>query len=216
MKLSFCALFQGLALASFAAADEYRTDVQILLFETNSEIEKDPNSPLSFFKHKTQVAGIPATIFGGNTEFRGFGDKYSTLKPLLEISDPSKIVILADARDVALNIPDNNDEALAAVDRFVTSFEKLTKDAPNAVVVSAEAQCCVSAMSNAFPNEYFNPITGERANRACVSGQKGCEWQDNEKIAAWHFFMNQRAYERTGEEGKEDIYLNAGLMAGYP
>ncbi|KAL3907530.1 MAG: hypothetical protein SGILL_008834 [Bacillariaceae sp.] len=164
----------------------------------------------------TSFAGIPATVFGGNTEFRGFGDKYSTLKPLLEISDPSKIVILADARDVALNIPDNNDQAIAAVDRFVTSFEKLTKDAPNAVVVSAEAQCCVSAMSNAFPNEYFNPITGERANRACVSGQHGCEWKDNEKIAAWDYFMNQRAVERTGEEGKEDIYLNAGLMAGYP
>ncbi|KAL3924358.1 MAG: hypothetical protein SGILL_001097 [Bacillariaceae sp.] len=216
MKLLCCALLLAAGLTAFAAAEEYRNDVQILLYETNTEIEKDPNSPLSFFKDRTKVAGIPATVFGGNTEFRGFGDKYSTLRPLLEISDPDKIVILADARDVALNVPDNSDQAKAAVDRFTTSFEKLTKNAPNAVVVSAEAQCCVSAMSNAFPNEYFDADTGVRTKRACVSGQQGCEWEDNEKIAAWDYFMNQRAVERTGSEGQEDVYLNAGLMAGYP
>ena len=129
--------------------------------------------------------------------------------------DHDKLVILADARDVALNVPDNEAFASLAVDNFVETFKRLTKDKPNAVVMSAEAQCCVSAMTHAHPSEYFDTTTHKRAKRACASGSKDCRWWPNQNIEDWQVFMEDLAFNLTGEE-LSDVYLNAGLMAGYP
>ena len=48
---------------------------------------------------------------------------------------------------------------------FFFSFFLLSK-----VVVSAEAQCCVTAMSKHAPFSYFN-LNGSRAKRACIADQ---------------------------------------------
>ena len=99
--------------------------------------------------------------------------------------DQSKLVVVADARDVALNVPADTTYAEQAVDRFLDTFSKLTKNTPGAIVMSAEAQCCVSAMSNAFPHEYFNSTTGDRTKRACSSGHEDCPYEDNDRLGAW-------------------------------
>lgn len=186
------------------------------MYETDSSLEWDTSSALNFFKERTDIASIPTTVFGGKQSYQGFGDKYSTLRPILEIMEPSKLVVVADARDVALNVPANPKYAQDAVDKFIDTFLRLTEKTPGAVVMSAEAQCCVSAMSNAFPDEYFNSTTGGRTKRACSSGHEDCPYEDNDRLAAWTTFMNDRAFNITGTKNYGDIYLNAGLMAAYP
>lgn len=219
MKVFFVALLLQSSLLRFAAAASnngpVRDDVQILMYETDPNLEHDPTSPLHFFKERGNVAAIQTTVFGGNLAYHGFGDKYQTLKALLEIIDQNKLVVVADARDVALNVPDHPTIATQAVDRFLDAYDRLTKDSPHAVVMSAEAQCCVSAMAHAHPSEYFNITTGRRNKRACASGNSDCLWYPSQNIEEWQAFMEDRSYEKHHKE-LLDVYLNAGLMAGHP
>ena len=213
MKFSALAL---LAVSCFSAAVEaVRDDVMILMYETDSRLENDPSSPLYFFKQKGEVANVQTTVFGGDLAYHGFGDKYQTLRPLLELIEEDKLIVLADARDVALNVPDNEAFAKLAVDHFVDTYKQLTKDTPNAIVMSAEAQCCVSAMTHAAPSEYFDPVAKKRLKRACPSGHPECRWEWNQNIDDWQTFMEDLAFNKTGVENP-DVYLNAGLMVGYP
>jgi len=221
MKLSTNLLIQALCLVGTVsytalAAGEFRDDVHVLMYETDATIEGKANSPLHFFKERSQVANLKTTVYGNNLNYRGFGDKYQNLRPLLEIINQDTLIILADARDVALNVPEDKDMAIAAVDHFVENFKRATQNAPNAVVLSAEAQCCVSALSHAHPGEYFDSATGKRNKRACSSGVDNCLWSENNNIFSWVDFMHQRAFNATGQEANGDVYLNAGLMAGYP
>ncbi|KAG7364069.1 capsular polysaccharide biosynthesis protein [Nitzschia inconspicua] len=205
-----------LAVGCFGAlVKAVRDDVMILMYETDASLESDPSSPLHFFKQKGEIANLQTTVFGANLAYHGFGDKYQTLRPLLELVEEDKLVILADARDVALNVPDNEAFATLAVDNFLEAYKRLTKDTPHAVVMSAEAQCCVSAMSHAHPSEYFDPVEKKRVKRACPSGHPDCRWYYNKNIDDWQTFMEDLAFNKTGEENL-DVYLNAGLMAGYP
>jgi len=221
MNISKRILIQALAVfgtTAVAAEKTYRDDVHVLMYETDASLEGQSNTPLHFFRERSEMAGLRTTVYGNNLEYRGFGDKYQNLKPLLEIVNQDTLIILADARDVALNIPDDIDMAIAAVDHFVDNFERLTLESPNAVVLSAEAQCCVSAMSHAAPGDYFDAATGKRNKRACSSGKEDCRWSENENIHSWVDFMHTRARDVTGlpVDGVVDVYLNAGLMAGYP
>ena len=192
-----------------------RDDVMVLMYETDEALQLDPKSPLRFFQEKGKTANLQTTVYGANLEYHGFGDKYQTLKPLLEVMDANRLVVLADARDVVLNVPNNEAFAALAVDQFMEAYQKITKGAPGAVVLSAEAQCCVSAMTHAHPRDYFDPVTKERTKRACSSGIGDCMWEPNQNIEDWQVFMEDLAYNTTGEE-HTDVYLNAGLMVGYP
>jgi hypothetical protein len=134
---------------------------------------------------------------------------------MLETMEKDKLVILADARDVILNVPANEAVATLKIDNFIETFANLRKNSPNAVVMSAEAQCCVAAMAHNAPYDYFNQNTKERAMRACPSGADNCPWFPSEHIEDWQNWMKERAFKTTGKDAS-DVYLNAGLMAGYP
>jgi len=217
LLINFLGVFGTLSQGALAA-DKFRSDVHVLMYETDASLGEQSNSPLHFFKERSEMAGLRTTVYGNNLEYRGFGDKYQNLRPLLEIIDDDTLIILADARDVALNVPEDKDMAIAAIDHFVNNFDLLTKDSPSAVVLSAESQCCVSAMSHAHPSEYFDAVNGKRNKRACSSGLEDCRWDENQNIYSWVDFMHQRAQDVTGLPAQEvgDVYLNAGLMAGYP
>mmetsp|Transcript_6570 Transcript_6570/g.15997 ORF Transcript_6570/g.15997 Transcript_6570/m.15997 type:complete len:516 (-) Transcript_6570:190-1737(-) len=209
-----------LLLAAAAKLVSARDDIHVLMYETDSSLKDDPTSPLAFFMQQSRIADMSTTIYGGGLEYHGFGDKYQTLKAILEVIDPDKLIVIADARDVALNIPKNKEAANAVIDRFIDTYDKLTVDSPHAVVMSAEAQCCVSAMTHAPPSGYFDQVTKKRTQRACWSGRPGCSWTQNDNIYAWVDFHRERAFNQTGIERSGvdvgDVYLNAGLMAGYP
>mmetsp|Transcript_1579 Transcript_1579/g.3501 ORF Transcript_1579/g.3501 Transcript_1579/m.3501 type:complete len:492 (+) Transcript_1579:55-1530(+) len=201
--------------ASADSSAQLRDDVMVLMYETDESLRQDATSPLHFFEQRGKVANLQTVVFGEKLEYHGFGDKYQTLKPLLDVMDEDKLIILADARDVILNVPDNGAVATLAVDNFMEIYKKLTANAPNAVVISAEAQCCVSAMAHTHPREYFDSLTMERKSRACSSGKEDCLWYPSKNIEDWQVFMEDLAHNVTGEN-PSDVYLNAGLMAGYP
>jgi hypothetical protein len=216
LAMKFGLLFSAVfGLSTVVDGSQFRDDVMVLMYETDDSLQHDKKSPLHFFQQKGKIANLQTTVFGGKLAYHGFGDKYQTLKPLLEVADKTKLVILADARDVILNVPDNEAFASLAIDNFMETYTKLTADAPNAVVLSAESQCCVSAMAHAHPGEYFDPITKERKSRACSSGKSDCLWYQSPNLEDWQTFMENLAFDTTGED-LSDVYLNAGLMAGYP
>jgi hypothetical protein len=78
--------------------------------------------------------------------------------------------------------------------------------------MSAEAQCCVAALTYAEPGSYFDAV-GRRSQRACSSGSDGCRWGGDSKLVAWEDFQVDLAYQRTGRN-VPDVFLNAGLAAG--
>lgn len=209
-SLSFAAMAVSAALAEKQQAEK----VHILLYETNVDESNNALSVSSLFKESGDASGIQVSLFGQDTKFEGFGSKYVQVLPVLEAMHPKTLAVISDGRDVVLNVPSKN-EAKDAIDRFSDSFLRLTKDKPNSIVVSAEPQCCVSALCHAKPGEYFEPVTGNRLKRACNSGQTTCLWEDNENISFWDEFMTNHAYSSQAYQG-DYKYLNAGLIVGYP
>ena len=218
MRFTFLQVVALLAPAVVAREQRstFRKDIHILLYDKHSALSEDPESSLHFFKDQSKVSGIRTTVYGGDLKESGSGDKLRLLQPILEVANGSELIVVADAREVLLNVPSNAEEASAAVDAFVQTFLKLTKEHPNAVVISAEEHCCSAAMSHAAPGDYFDNL--ERKHRACESGASDCLWEgDNERVTSWKESMREIALDETfGDEEYENVYLNSGILAGYP
>ncbi|KAI2501962.1 glycosyl transferase [Fragilaria crotonensis] len=186
------------------------------MFETDGTVEHKEHSSLGYFlktsEKAAQKAPIQTTTFGYGKSFTGWGDKYMYVIEMLNNMDEDTLVVVSDARDVMLNVPDN-DSAANIVNHFISTYMRMTKYLPDAVVMSAESQCCVSAMSQASPLDYFDPATGQRNVRACASGEKTCPYEDGFNVNAWKTFMSELAYQRTGRY-HQSVFLNAGLFAG--
>jgi hypothetical protein len=169
------------------------------------------------------------------------------------------IVVISDGRDVIMNVPativqimssDNstaNNVASAAtadvaawseqlVEDFVQHYQQMTATRTNAIIISAEAQCCVNAMTTQPPGS-FTHANNSRNARACsmMEGWKDCPRRDGKNVPAtnqWHNWFAQQAEASTQvmrttatangtlsatsppQPRLHDIYLNAGLMAG--
>jgi hypothetical protein len=161
----------------------------------------------------SDIPGLAVQTVGLGESFNGFGSKYTAVLPALIQLDPSALTVISDGRDVLLNLKANGSAlSPAALDNFVQNFHALVGHREGAVVVSAEAQCCVSALTHAAPGDYFT-ADGSRSNRSCFSGKSDCMWNGDEKALAWEDFMKNLAKENAAEH-REDIYLNAGLMVG--
>ena len=154
-------------------------------------------------------------MFGQGQHFDGYGSKYSAVLPVLHSMSPDTLVVLSDGRDVLINNPafSSPQTMRSAMNDFHEAFASITAQHPNAVVVSAEAQCCVSALTYAEPGDYF-AVDGSRQKRACSSGEVDCLWNGDDMAEPWEAFMETIAFERTGGKTYDDVYLNAGLMAG--
>ena len=190
--------------------------VHILMFETDGTVEHSENSSLGYFLKTSEEAeknaAIQTTTFGYGKNFTGWGDKYLYLREMLNTMSEDTLVVISDARDVMLNVPDS-ESAASIVSHFISTYQRMTKNFPDAVVMSAESQCCVSAMSHASPLDYFDPISGQRNVRACASGENTCPYEDGFNVNAWKTFFSELAYHRTGRY-HQSVYLNAGLFAG--
>lgn len=181
-------------------------DVQLLMYET----VVDQHSILS--EQAATLPGIKASVIGSGTTFNGFGSKYEAVLPVLRSMDADTLVILSDARDVIINDHLNLVGATSkAVEEMREAFEALTSNFPGAIVASAEAQCCVSALTYAKPGDYFD-ADGHRKERACASGHPPCLWNGDDKVVPWENFMKDLALESMASG--EDMFLNAGLIAG--
>ena len=191
-----------------AVAGKSTDDLHLLIYETDAE-------------HKTileeqaaHIPGITAVVVGHGTTFEGFGSKYEAIIPALRKMDADTVVVLSDSRDVLINHPwisQKRSDGVNAGKEFIDTFNALTVSYPGAVIASAEAQCCVGALTFATPGDYFDE-DGHRTGRACASGHSPCLWNGDEKTIPWESFMKDLAMEKV-VAGK-DLYLNAGLIAG--
>lgn len=150
---------------------------------------------------------LQVTRLGESSKFSGFGSKYEAVLPHLETLNEDDLVVVSDGRDVLMNIMDMTEEH--QTESFVEKFYAMA--GADAIVVSAEPQCCVSALTYAQPGDYFHAT--ERAARACSSGTPGCMWKGDEFAYPWESFMQTRADDKNFGEASS-IFLNAGLMAG--
>lgn len=185
--------------------------LHILVFETVAS--RVPDTVL--LQQAADHAGIYTTVFGTGTEFEGFGTKWQVILPVLADLPSNELVVIADGRDVILNIHSkdetNGQDVLAG---FSAAYDALTYDKPGAVVMSAEGQCCVAALTYCKPGDYFNSTTGRRSQRACPSGDPGCRWAGDSHRLPWEDMMIDIARKATGGQDVYDVYLNAGLVTG--
>jgi hypothetical protein len=184
--------------------------VNLLVYETDRNFAGSNNLINS------DIPGLVAQTVGLGESFNGFGSKYTAMLPVLQRLDPSALTVISDGRDVLLNHKANGssdaESPSAVLEAFVESFHSLVGQREGAIVVSAEAQCCVSALTFAAPGDYFAP-DGSRSKRACFSGKSDCMWNGDENALPWENFMKGLAKQNAAEK-RDDIYLNAGLMVG--
>ncbi len=192
------------------------TPIQVLVYETNSNMT---SRSAGYVEQLKAAPGLNVTLIGQDSEWKGFGSKYRSVPSILDGMDEDSLIVLSDARDVIFNIHKSTAFSWQQKDlyktlvKFRAGVEDILRENPGAVIISAEAQCCVSAMSHIQPGDLF-ALDGSRALSACPSGSPGCKWQgDSGKVQKWHRFMKELAAKRGATES-EEIYLNAGLIAG--
>lgn len=183
--------------------------VWVILYQTNMSL-----APLGGFFYSQlaeQMEGfMQPEVIGMGTTFGGFSAKHHLALNRLRAINPNDLVILSDYADVVLN-PGYADRGVALL-RFVEEYRDLTRQAkPGAVVVSAEAQCCVGALSYVTPGDLVD-ANGSRRKRACNSGASDCLGKD-QPGRPWEKFMEALAFERNSTL-PEYPYLNAGMVAG--
>jgi hypothetical protein len=217
MKLLSNSIFCCVALAAQVAALRSSNEapepasIELLIYETEDAASSAAGKLVA---QANRLEGLHATVFGQGQQFEGFGSKFSAVRPMLKDMSPNQLVIITDSRDVLMNIPVSADTSLSkqAIEQFHFAFNELTHFNPGAIVVSAEAQCCVSALTHAAPGDYYN-ADGSRNERACSSGEENCLWKGDDKALPWETFMKDLAIQRTSDDF-DDVYLNAGLIVG--
>jgi len=195
-------------------AEARRTDnesaVWVILYQTNMSL-----APLGTFFY-SQLAEemdgwMQAEVLGQGTEWSGFSTKHHLALERMKKMNPRDIVILSDFGDVVLN-PGRGARG-SSMKAFKDVYRDITSTAPpGSVVISAEAQCCVAALSYVMPGDLVSS-GWRRQGRACNSGKPGCIGTSTPGTRPWESFMERLADER-GHRGTKYPYLNAGLMAG--
>lgn len=184
--------------------------VWVILYQTNMSL-----APLGSFYYSQlaeEMGGwMQPEVLGQGTEWSGFSTKHNLALQRMKDMNPDDLVILSDFGDVVLNPgKGNRGEAIGA---FKEAFHEIVGNAPQgSVVVSAEAQCCVAALSYHVPGALVN-ADWQRERRACNSGAPNCLGTADPGSRQWENFMEKLAHER-GYHGTKYPYLNAGLIAG--
>jgi len=93
----------------------------VLIYDTNDSLEKEESAFAALFDQKSRALGIPTTVFGAGSKFLGFGSKYVSVVPLLQDMNPDTPVVVSDARDVILNVP-NKEKAPGMLEAFKGAF----------------------------------------------------------------------------------------------
>ena len=199
-------LLQLLAAAHLSAHIATANELNVLVYETDEALAASNNII------QANVNGLHPQIVGHGQTFTGFGSKYAAILPALEALAADSLAVISDGRDVLTNTATTDRGSSTTVPRFVEAFDRLTSSSPGSVVISAEAQCCVSALTHFAPGELFG-ADGRRTNRACYSGKEGCFWNGDDKVQPWESFMRDVASSH-GAGSHEDVFLNAGLMVG--
>jgi len=183
----------------------------LLVYETDAE-QLAPEASNFIFQQMNELQTRDAfddnvEVVGTGEEWKGWGSKAKHVAQRLSSVDPERLVIVSDSRDVLLN--NLNEES---VEMFVKNYQTLTNNKKDAIVVGAESQCCVSAMTHAQPGDYINDDLTRTSVMACNSGEVGCQHRGEEYQRPWVEQMKKLAEEK--EITSKNIYPNAGIIVG--
>jgi len=146
---------------------------------------------------------------GLGEKWNGWGSKAKHVSEKLADVHPEQVVAILDSRDVLLN---NVDEKSGA--EILRVYNKLTKEHENAVVVGAESQCCVSALTHAKPGDYLDDDLSRTGKEACNSGQAGCLHKGKDHEMPWVNDIKKLAKQRDVASRTKNIYPNTGIIVG--
>lgn len=185
----------------------------VLVYETDAKQLEKSRSNFIF----QQLEELPTrTALQGNTrvvgtgkQWNGWGSKAKHIAEELSKPDvhPDQLVVVSDSRDVLANNLDTE-----AVERLVANYESLTADKPGAIVVGAEKQCCVAAMTHSHPGSFLADDLTRKSQQACNSGQSNCLHRGDEHQRPWIEKLEHIAKQR-GTASK-NLYPNSGIIVG--
>jgi len=207
MMIAFLAL--GLIQCIASASDKpvimvYETDPKQLERKSDNFLFRQINE-----LETRRAIGDQIETVGLGEKWNGWGSKAKHISAKLENVHPEQVVAIVDSRDVLLNNIDG-----ASAEQMMAAFKKLTKDNENAVVVGAESQCCVSALTHAQPGEYLTDDLKRTGKEACNSGQPDCFHQGKEREMPWINKIKDLAAQRKVDSHIKNIYPNTGIIIG--
>ena len=137
--------------------------------------------------HRAAAAEVRVVTPAAGAQHLGWGSKIQHVAASITIEPPTRPTFVIDSRDVLLN-------GGADIDGIMRRYLQLVGggDGDHRVVVSAEPQCCVSALSHAEPYTFFAG-NGSRVGRACQSGAAGCTGTGPAGNERWAGAMRQMA-----------------------
>lgn len=199
-------------MVSCSTADSVKKQPMLIIYETDKSQMK-PGAANFIFRQiaetNTRSALDDVKIAGTGSQWKGWGSKAKHVSSTLQTVDPDRIVAVVDSRDVLIN---NLDEK--SLSNFVETFESLTKGKENAIVIGAESQCCVSALTHAKPGDFLNDdLTRTGKSETCNSGEADCLHRGEEHQKPWKDAMRDFA-EKQGAKTSKNIYPNSGIIVG--
>jgi len=199
-------------IVSCSIAELTKKQPMLIIYETEKSQMK-PGAANFIFRQiadtNTRSALADVKIAGTGNDWKGWGSKAKHVTSSLKAVDPERVVAIIDSRDVLLN---NFDEK--SLSSFVENFESLTKGKENAIVVGAESQCCVSALTHAKPGDFLtDDLTRNGKSEACNSGKSDCLHRGEEHEKPWKDAMRDLA-NKQGAKTSKNIYPNTGIIVG--
>jgi len=186
-------------------------DPLFLVFETDvKQMGKNSNNFLVqqiSNKHVQTDSGISGAIVGLGEAWNGWGSKSKHVASSLETVHPERIVAVLDSRDVLLN-----KVSKSSMEKFVQDFEELTQHSKDAIVVGAESQCCVAAMTHAKPGDFLDEDLQRTGVKACNSGDISCVHLGTKHQEPWEKAMQNLALSQGAVT--TNIYANSGIIVG--
>lgn len=184
----------------------------VVIYETD-ESQVKPSAANFLFQQinepEIRDALTDVRVAGVGQEWKGWGSKAKHVASELQNVDPDRLVVVSDSRDVLLNNLDAK-----SVQQFVKNFESLTKTKSNAIVVGAESQCCVSALTHAKPGDFLNDdLTRTGKSETCNSGKGSCLDKGERFQKPWKDAMQRLAREQ-GAKTTKNVYPNTGIIVG--
>merc|ERR1712093_449542 len=82
------------------------------------------------------------------------------------------------------------------------------------IVVGAESQCCVSALTHANPGDFLNDDLTRTSTEACFSGQPGCFHKGKAYEQPWVSKIQHLAAQRGVDSSTKNVYPNTGIIVG--
>ena len=197
-----------------ALADSYDKPL-MMIYETDpNQLNRKADNFL--FRQITELE--TRTALGGDSniltvgmgkKWNGWGSKAKHISEELSEVHPERIVAVLDSRDVLLNNLDEN-----SAKNLVEVFNKLTEKHENAIVVGAESQCCVSALTHANPGDFLNDDLTRTSTEACFSGQPGCLHKGKAYEQPWVSKIQHLAAQREVDSSTKNVYPNTGIIVG--